>query len=361
MKKLLLITSLSAIANMGIGQTITSNDLQIPGKAYKLGVNTSAALGISIGGKGAGQNWDYSKLAQEAFDTVGTLIPYTTAYGALFPNTSNATITSDNDGKTFTYYTVSSSKVEASGVAYESLTLEGKPKVVLKTIKPVNYYETLPIKLGNKTFSKGTYLGKVKYSAYLGVDSLEMTMVIEKADTADASGSIKIPTGNSYNVVRLKTYVKRTITVRLYVALLGSWTTPPSPYNVPNVEEEVYYSFWAEGIGNEVCKVSFDGIKATSPFNVKWYLNSATGLNDDQVNLQNIFISPNPATSQIKINGYTGAINLSIHSLQGENVLNKISINNDQLIDVSNLNAGIYMATVETSNGSKVKTKFVIQ
>jgi hypothetical protein len=363
MKKLLLLTTLSAFANVCVAQTITSNDLQTPGKGYKLGINNSAAQNISIGGKGAGQNWDFSSLALEAFDTVGTLVPSTTPYGSSFPSTSNATITEDSDGKTYSYYTVSPTKVEVTGIAYESTQLPGTPSAVLKTIKALNFYETLPIVLGNKTYSTGTYFGKAKYSPYFGVDSIELTMVIEKWDTVDASGTIKIPSSNviTYDVIRLKTHLKRTISVRIFSPIAGGWVVPPAPNDVPKVSEEVNYNFWASGIGNEVFKVIFDGPNATSPFSVKWFLNSATGIVNEASNSNNIVISPNPASSQIRLNGIAGNYDLSIHTLQGESVLNKKAMLGDQTLDVSTLTSGIYMATIETANGVKTKTKLVIQ
>ena len=360
MKKLLFLTTLSAVANMSIGQTITSNDLQTPGKGYNLGINNTAAQSISIGGKGTGQNWDFSTLAQESSETVGTLIPSTTPYASSFPGTSNATITTDSDGSTYSYYTVSPTKVEVTGVAYES-TLPGNPSAILKTIKPVNFYETLPIVFGNKTYSTGTYFGKAKYSPTFGVDSLELTMVIEKWDTVDASGSIKTPSGNTYDVVRLKTHLKRTITVRVYSPFAGGWVVPPAPNDVPKVSQEVNYNFWATGVGNEVFKAIYDGSNATTPFSVKWFLNSATGLTDESTTLNGLLISPNPATSQIRLNGYSGIYNLSIHSLKGENVLNKKAMIGEQTLDVSNLTSGVYMATIETANGTKTKRKIVIQ
>lgn len=362
MKKLLFLTTLSAVANVSIGQTITSNDLQTPGKGYKLGVNTSAAPSISIGGKGTGQNWDFSTLTQESLDTTGTLIPSTTPYSSSFIGTSNASISEDSAGKTFSYYTVSPTKVEVTGVVYESKTLPGNPSAVLKTIKAVNYYEKLPIVFGNKTYSTGTYFGKVKYSPFFGVDSIELTMVIEKWDTVDASGSIKIPGGNAYDVIRLKSHLKRTISIRIYSPLSGGWVVPTPPYyNGPIISEEVNYNFWAQGVGNEVFKAIYDGPNATAPFSVKWFLNSTTGLADESASLNSLVISPNPATSQIRLNGYVGSYDLSIHTLQGINVLNKKAMVGEQTLDVSNLTSGIYMATIETANGTKTKRKFVIQ
>lgn len=364
MKKLLFLTTLSAVVNVSVGQTITSDDLQTPGKGYKLSVNTSAASGISIGGKGTGQNWNFSGLAEESLDTAGTLIPSTTPYASYFPGTSNATISEDSDGKTYSYYTVSPTKVEVTGVAYEAKELPGKPKAVLKTIKAVSFYETLPLVFGNKTYSKGTYLGKAKYSPYPGVDSLELTMVIEKWDTVDASGSISYPSSIPLRleVIRLKTNVKRTITVRIYSPFAGGWSIPPAPYNEPNIAEEVSYNFWAEGVGNEVFRAIYDGPNATAPYSVKWLWSpNATGLTDDAGALNSFVISPNPTTSQIRLNGYAGSYDLSIHTLQGVNVLNKKAMIGEQVLDVSSLTSGIYMATVETANGAKTKRKFVIQ
>lgn len=362
MKKLLCLTTLSAVVNVCVSQTITSNDLQTPGKGYKLGVNNTAAQSISIGGKGTGQTWDFSSLAQESLDTVGTLIPSTTPYASSFPGTSNATIAEDTDGKTFSYYTVSPTKVEVTGIAYESKQLPGNPSAVLKTISALNFYETLPMVFGNKTYSKGTYMGRAKYTPYPGVDSLELTMVIEKWDTVDASGSIQVPGQVSYDVVRLKTYVKRTITLRVFSPFTGGWSIPPSPYNEPNIAEEVSYNFWAQGVGNEVFRAIYDGSNAMVPYSVKWLWSpDPTGLADESTALIGLVISPNPATSQIRFNGYAGSYDLSIHTLQGVNVLNKKAMIGEQVLDVSSLMSGIYMATIETANGTKTKRKFVIQ
>jgi len=162
-------------------------------------------------------------------------------------------------------------------------------------------------------------------------------------------------------VVRLKTQVKRTITVRVFSPLAGGWTKLPAPNDVPNIAEEVNFKFWAEGIGNEVFQIYYDNPNATTPTSVKWFLNSATGLADDATALKGFVISPNPASSQIRLNGYAGIYDLSIHTLQGVNVFNKKAMIGEQLLDVSSLTSGIYTATIETANGTKKKTKFVIQ
>jgi hypothetical protein len=69
-------------------------------------------------------------------------------------------------------------------------------------------------------------------------------------------------------------------------------------------------------------------------------------------------IYPNPATNVLNINSLETIKSIKIYSLLGQNVLEKISKNIVENIDISSLTSGTYIINIE-SEGKKYTTKFV--
>ncbi len=367
MKKELLFLALTGMAaSAAIGQVVIGRaDLQVPGKVYKQAVNTSKAATTSVGNAGIGQIWDFSALTKETSDSTGTLLPANTPYGASFPSTSHATLTVDGDGSTYSYYTTSDGKVEVTGIAYESAQIAESPKVVLKTISPINFYTTLPLAIGLKSSSMGTYVGKGKYTAFQGVDSLEITMLLEKSDTVDGWGKLMTPTfPNSVVAIRLKTIAKRTITVRAHSTgpfPQRGWFIVEPPLYTPVTEEQLSYHFWAPSIGAPLLSVAYENGKTAPATSFKWYVDPTTGIEEEKAAFNFFSLSPNPATSVLTINGVNGTYDVSISTIQGANLMSKKSLSGVQTIDISSLTPGLYIANLQNASGKNVKSKFVVE
>lgn len=94
-------------------------------------------------------------------------------------------------------------------------------------------------------------------------------------------------------------------------------------------------------------------------FFAKYDINGKIGTNDIiENNLSNLTVSPNPATEQIRIQGLNSEdYSCKLISMQGEVVL---SSSNQNLINVSKLNSGVYFIQLEQGQFSKT-LKFIKQ
>jgi hypothetical protein len=335
--------------------SITVDDLPVAGKGYLLGVTTSGTSSLSPG-NGGNTSWNFSSLTETTQETGGTLLLSQTPYPTAFPNATHATYNADTDGETYTYYTLSSSKAEVTGVVFISSTLGSS--VVLTTVQPLNYY-TLPISMGNKSSSKGVYKGKVAYQlAAAHVDSIEVTLALWKSDTVDAYGSTVTPTG-SYDAIRLKTVAKRRISAR--ARSYGVWAPADALYP-PGFAKETSFNWWAKGIGSEVFRMVYEDSTLSYPTKATWFESVVSGLEDESFEEVGTRLSPNPASSTITISTNLASMyDLRISTLQGHQVLSKQSVMGTQTIPVDSFAPGIYVATLTASNGRSFKSKFVVQ
>lgn len=82
------------------------------------------------------------------------------------------------------------------------------------------------------------------------------------------------------------------------------------------------------------------------------YETGVLGINNKD-NVDNFSIYPNPTTNQITISGLTNENQeIEIFDMNGKQIL-KTAVNNNQSLDVSNLNRGIYIIRFEKSLFSK--------
>lgn len=105
-----------------------------------------------------------------------------------------------------------------------------------------------------------------------------------------------------------------------------------------------------------------DSLKAVETFNVKLVRAKDIGINNIDVN-NNFSVYPNPAQTELNIstNNLIGNMNIKLHSLTGKLLIQEnmdATINNK--IDVSNLQDGIYMLSIEGTNGKTTTIKVVI-
>jgi hypothetical protein len=356
MKKTIPIYFLLALGLTSNAQTIESTDLPVPGRPYLLGYTNATA---DPGAKGAAVSWNFSSLTKQTNDTGGVLLPSVTPYASSFPNTTHATLnTDDENGTTYSYYQLTNTKAEVFGLVFLPKAL---PTIILKTIEALSYYK-LPMAYGTKTTSSGKYVGKAAYSyvslPFINIDSLEATIITSKNDTVDAYGDIVTPVA-SYDAIRLKSVASRTISLK--ARNHGIWADVPSSLYETQTETETTYNWWAKGIGVEVFKITYLNGSPT-PTSVKWYESSPTLGTGECMCMSSVLISPNPTSSVVSFNpSNNSAYQLSIRNLQGVEVLSKQGLVGVQTISTTSLNEGTYVALLNFENGTSQKTKLVIQ
>lgn len=77
-----------------------------------------------------------------------------------------------------------------------------------------------------------------------------------------------------------------------------------------------------------------------------------TGANENNINAIGIF--PNPVKNQFIINGLTETATMSIYAIDGR-LVRQCQVENGQLINIANLNAGLYLVNIGSQNLKMIK------
>lgn len=137
---------------------------------------------------------------------------------------------------------------------------------------------------------------------------------------SSAAGSSVVPAGTTYS---------RTVDYTL-----------PSTYNAGNCRVIAFVSNYASNVNNR--KIYNATVTET-----------ALGIHDENDNLVEMMVYPNPVTNVININTEMAIDRVEIYNLQGQLV--KFVSNNPQTINVSDLASGTYMLNIVTEDGLCVK------
>ena len=82
-------------------------------------------------------------------------------------------------------------------------------------------------------------------------------------------------------------------------------------------------------------------------------------LNVDEVEALQTVIYPNPAMNVIHISSYLTIARLELHDVSGKMIKNTVTPSGD--IDISKLEAGLYVLSIEFENGQKMSKKIIIK
>lgn len=97
-------------------------------------------------------------------------------------------------------------------------------------------------------------------------------------------------------------------------------------------------------------------IGATQTFLFLDTISITTNLSSEEFNLSEINVYPNPTENQLNINFSKGIIkDLSINDINGRTVKNIMVDNSQIVLDINDLNSGIYFLNINTDNGNLIK------
>lgn len=335
---------------------ITSEDLPKTGTAYLSLTNFSQATSVLSGGTGTGQQWDFSGLTTEGKDTSGYISPIGTPFYGDFPTATQTTFENTSQGKMFFYLKNSDTFIQLIGLGIQSNQLAGNPNVTLKSNTPL-VFTSLPISIGHLASSQSTFTGQLPYTgglpipAILQVDSIRISVQIQKYDTVDASGSIKTPV-STYDALKLKTKTVTTTSLSVHSGLSKGWVDLASLGRAPIVQAEKSHVWWAKGIGNEVFRINFDSTSNTQT-DVAWFDDKTTvGLRDTDMQTKAFLASPNPTKDILTVHTTTQQpYDLIITNLQGTSVLTENNLLGESALDLSTLQQGLYVLHCKTAAG----------
>ena len=136
----------------------------------------------------------------------------------------------------------------------------------------------------------------------------------------------------------------------------GAWTSSdPSIASVDRATGVV------TGISNGSATISYTigGTSATAPIVVAHLSICALGAKEVIGQGNEIILAPNPAQNILNITNAAGAA-FAVYDLTGREVLSQKIITNQQIIDISGIEIGVYMIVVtDTQTGEKVVRRVV--
>lgn len=352
-KSVLLTIGFIALLQMAVHAqpTITAGDF--PGFNTMVIKQRDTATALLPGPSGANVQWDFSNLVAAVSDTF-YYYPSVGMPGAVNHPDANMLEVANITGSQLTgdfnhnFYKTTTGGWQVSGCEIEIHFWT----LVLKwhfhyTPHPVTL--PLPFTYGSESTqqyvinqSAGSYSSGVMYDSSLHVSHVTTHLV------ADAWGTVQTPTGSfpALRVLEQHSFVDTSFT---YVAGQGLVIDSIyAPYTLTN------YVWFTNGVG-EVGSLSMDakGGEGFSFFVSSTYVGVKEPINDNAV-----LISPNPTADKLKIETADKVEWVNIVTVDGKTIL---YVDNPDVIDVSGLSSGIYIARILMEDGKLVTRKFVKQ
>ncbi|WP_165730764.1 carbohydrate-binding protein [Polaribacter sp. 20A6] len=133
--------------------------------------------------------------------------------------------------------------------------------------------------------------------------------------------------------------------------------------NVPNTNGDQNWETVTTGIDEVIGEYDLYFVVVGNGFNTNWFRKNTSLLSTESNLIRGLNIFPNPVSNYLVISGescFSANTTLEIYDVNGRQILKKTSIENynEQKIDVSALNKGIYILVIKDSKNSKV-VKFI--
>lgn len=318
MKKLyVLIFALAAYSGL-LAQPILNYSDVGPEAGDNFTVYTFDATSTPTGSVGAGMTWDYSTLT-------GTSSSWSYVSKSATPYASDftlATLAVDQGSGAYNYFTSNTSVLAMAGTHNGSYAME------YTDIEEMMRY---PMTYGTSFVDNLVGYG----NPGVAIDRSGTVTV-----TADGYGTLILPGGTVTNVLRVKV-------VEDYS---DAMMTSTFDYDA------TIYQWWVAGLHNPILSIT-NGVYAGTAINPGYFMDpSSVGIESPLLPEQSVNVFPNPAKDQLNVS-YTveeaSEISLSITNMLGQQVrymeMGTVSQGaNTTTLDISDLESGIYMVTIQT-------------
>ncbi|MCS7029399.1 MAG: T9SS type A sorting domain-containing protein [Bacteroidia bacterium] len=328
------------LSKLSPGQiTIMPSDMPSIGVTYQMLQDTNTSLPVITPSSSTAQNWDYSNAFPNVTDTLvwqfvdKTTLPGHTNFPAStmgFNNKRDSVyvfLLNDNDGLyvegTYTYFSLAPNT---------AIVLNPKELLFPTNFTYSNY---------RSHQAKSTVFANV-----MGFDVKLVSRITSKF-TGDAFGSLKTPTGNYANVLRIKKV--RIQQDSIYVKFGTSYV----PFQ-NNTDSTLTYIFMEKNPSHAlVCEIVMDRDNFNKPKRGRYSRTSSVSIKPEKDNIPQIIAYPNPVQTYLNLDltHLPQAQNLILYDFSGK-VLLQESVQSVQSIsiDIAHLPKGIYTYHVTGRN-----------
>jgi hypothetical protein len=343
MKKIALFVSMYGIlSSVSIAQTLNqSTHAPAIGDVYTFQYADPASLPSNLGNPGTGNTFNFSGLSiYPGTNTSQGVSVASNGSASAYPN-ANVAVQTGTDN---VFYKSQASNLENWG---GTMTINAY-SIKLNFTTPA-VLGTYPMNLG--TTNTGTVAGSITAMGNNG------NFVGTNSFTADATGTLVVPGGRTYNnVMRVHTFqnltftvsfVQGTLTVNQYDYYAPNYSNFPNPNNnwpVLSVQQSTISST----IGGTSVQTT---VTINSNYNVLGINNS------NNISASHITISPNPVKDVLTVSS-----DLPINKIQLVDITGKVIVDTkNNSIDCSTLSNGTYFVRMEDKSGKIITEKVMIQ
>ena len=323
--------------------------------------------GITIGGGGASQTWNFSTLNEDELDTLFFQNPTPLPGSSNFPLSNIGMVDTDQDSS-WTYITKNGAGSFVDG-AYQ--IQQGQATVVPFVATIITFPSTMGTNY-NGTWS-GTLFGFDLSAFPLGLDSLKVTRGTSASSNIDAWGNVTTPFG-TFPSLRQLVYQEDADTTWEKSSATGLWTiiSPATitvlagfGVNVTDISNDTTRSarWWTDDPTARFPVVEMDYEANGVVNNIDWQKSTPTvGVAQQATAVSGVSIYPNPAKNEITIEtSLTNNSTIQIIDVSGKIISNNRFNTNKTKLSVLDLDNGVYFYNILDANGNVLHSnKFVV-
>ena len=350
---LALISLLGFTGNASAQITITNADMPTAGLTVITAVDTPSVYTPGPA-SATTQYWNFSGLKKARTMTVAFMNPSSTKYASVFSTATLADSTYHGSGNNF--FVVNSTEFAVEG-SEEIVNYSGFNFQVELNLKPMFVQSTLPATYGTKC--NGVSRGSETLGQSIVIyDSEKVSTNITYFDTVDAFGTMKMPNGTIYNVLRQNHHEVDVDTIQLRSSISGTWSIPSGGITTTTTHE---YNWYTNGVGYILAQMNVNPTTGAVQ-NVIWDTNAPTGINEVS-HFSKVNVFPNPCTSQITFLATSNDVQYAyIYDLTGRQ-LDKVEMKNAMsVVNTNSYSSGMYLFTIADKDGNAIdQGKFIVK
>jgi hypothetical protein len=362
MKKNTLLSGLALLSGLSVFATrasaqITIDQSDMPTISTTVVTDSDGVTKPSPGTMGGPQYWDFSTLLKQQAKTVQFMAPGSTQYAADFSPSDNLA-DSTYGGNGYNFFQTNASFFSAQG-AEEIVVADATPFQIEMNLSPDFEQSALPATLGSIVPSSIS-AGMEQFSKTISfiVTGEKFYDTISYNDTVDAWGTMKMPNGQTYDVLRQKHNEIDYENVYIYIISWNSYERI--------VTYKTQYDWYAKGVGYILVEMDMDSTSSTVK-DIIWDTTApppvTTGITIAGSSGGKINAYPNPCNSQVNFSSSNEAEQyLDIFDVTGR-LLDKVEMKNGMAtLNTGSYSNGVYIYTLTDQTGNQEdRGKFSVQ
>jgi hypothetical protein len=309
---------------------------------------------IQPGSPGANQTWDFSLLQHHTTDSLIFTNSQWTPYGSSFTNSNLCMMKVGTD----TNYSYLKTDADSMVMVGQAAKFMGSANPIVVKMNPSSKLVDFPSTYQSSFTSNSQFKVVVYYGQVVGsftVDSIKVKETMTTTSTFDAWGNLTTNLG-TYNCLRAK--VKQVTNDSIWAQILGNWVDMTATYG--GLDSSKRYSWWAKDIGFVLAELDVDPVTDSVLGGKYLAVQPAPGSVMEFSAAGNVTIYPNPSSDFISINSVNSIQTIEVVDALGKIVKSQNFNNKSGIINIADLDKGIYIIRIKGEDGTALSVKKLI-